>query len=201
MTLQLYRARGSGNSYKVRILLEQLGLKYTTVLLDLQRKEHKAPEFRDRFNPRGQLPVLVDADLKIWDSAACLVYLARREQRLDWLPTEPASMAEIMQWLAMAGSELQFGLQYARRGVTQDRWIAGTLEQLQAIGRLGLEAMEWRLSREPWLALDHPTIADIACFPYVETAGEARIDLAAYPAVAAWLDRCAGLPGWIEGWD
>ena len=46
------------------------------------------------------------------------------------------------------------------------------------------------------LALDRPTIADIACFPYVETAPEAKIALDPYPKIAAWLARCKALPGW-----
>jgi glutathione S-transferase len=198
MSLTLYLSPPSGNSYKVRILLEQLELPYAMKFVDTSRNEHKSEAFRNRYNPRGQLPVLQDDDNIVWDSAACLVYLARRENRLDWLPVEPRSMAEVMQWLAMAGTELQFGLQYARRGVTSGRWIAGTLDQLQAIGRLGLEALEWRLEGHEWLALDHITVADIACFPYVETAHEAQIDLSAYPAVAAWMERCRSIPRWAK---
>jgi glutathione S-transferase len=198
MSLTLYLSPPSGNSYKVRILLEQLELPYEMRFVDTSIDEHKSEAFRQRYNPRAQVPVLQDGDTIVWDSAACLVYLARRENRLDWLPVEPRSMAEVMQWLAMAGTELQFGLQYARRGVTRGRWIAGTLDQLQAIGRLGLEALEWRLAGHDWLALDHVTIADIACFPYVETAHEAQIDLAAYPAVAAWIERCRSIPKWAQ---
>src|SRR5215204_3645582 len=128
MSLTLYLSRASGNSYKVRILLEQLELPYSMAFLNTAKDEHKSESFRKRFNPRGQVPVLQDDDTIVWDSAACLVYLARRENRLDWLPIEPRSMAEVMQWLAMAGTELQFGLQYSRRGVTRGRWIAGTLD-------------------------------------------------------------------------
>jgi glutathione S-transferase len=198
MALTLYLSPQSGNSYKVRILLEQLELPYDMRFVDTARNEHKSEGFRNAYNPRGQLPVLQDDRTIIWDSAACLVYLARRENRLDWLPIEPRSMAEVIQWLAMAGTELQFGLQYSRRGVTSGRWIAGTLDQLQAIGRLGLEALEWRLKEHDWLALDHVTIADIACFPYVETAHEGQIDLGPYPAVAAWVERCRSIPKWAK---
>jgi glutathione S-transferase len=198
MSLTLYLSRPSGNSYKVRILLEQLELPYEMRFVDTSHNEHKSESFRRGFNPRGQVPVLQDDDAIIWDSAACLVYLARREDRLDWLPIEPRSMAQVMQWVAMAGTELQFGLQYARRGVTRGRWVAGTLDQVQAIGRLGLEALQWRLEGNNWLALDHVTIADVACFPYVEAAHEARYDLSAYPAVAAWVERCRSIPKWAK---
>jgi glutathione S-transferase len=198
MSLTLYLSRASGNSYKVRILLEQLELPYGMAFLNTGKDEHKSESFRKRFNPRGQVPVLQDHDTIVWDSAACLVYLARRENRLDWLPVESEAMAHVMQWVALAGTELQFGLQYARRGVLSGRWVAGSLEQLQAVGRLGLEALELRLQSHDWLALDHVTIADVACFPYVETAPEARIDLDAYPAVAAWVERCRAIPRWAK---
>jgi glutathione S-transferase len=193
--MRLHAGRESGNSYKVRILLALLGVDYETVIVDLGRHEHKSEAFR-ALNPRGQVPVLEDGDTLLWDSAACLVYLARKYGRDDLLPTEPAALAEVVQWLTLAGSELQFGLQYARRGVIRGRWIAGDLEQLQAIGRLGLEALEQRLAGHDWLAGERPTIADIACFPYVETAPEAKLPLDPYPGILAWLGRCRSLPGW-----
>lgn len=193
--MKLHAGRESGNSYKLRVFLGLLGVPYEIALIDLATREHKAPGFM-RLNPRGQVPVLEDGEILLWDSGAALVYLARKFERDDWLPADPAGMATVLQWVFMAESEIQFGLQYARRGVVRGRWIAGTLEELQAIGRVGLVALESRLSQADWLALDRPTIADIACFPYVETAPEAQIDLGPYPGIGRWLARCAGLPGW-----
>ena len=193
--MKFYTAAVSGNAYKVRILLALLNVPHDKVMLDLAKREHKTPEFL-RLNPRGEVPVIEDAGAVIWDSGACLVYLARRYGGEQWLPTAPAQLAEVMQWMSLAASEIQFGLQYARRGLLQGRWTAGTLEQGHAIARVALTAIEQRLERHEWLALDHPTIADIACFPYVESAPEAGIPLDAYPHVKAWLSRCVGLPGW-----
>ncbi|MEO8442269.1 MAG: glutathione binding-like protein [Betaproteobacteria bacterium] len=105
-------------------------------------------------------------------------------------------MAEVMQWLALAASEVQFGLQYARRGLLQGRWTAGMLEQGHALGCIALNAIEQRLQYNNWLALGRPTIADVACFPYVETAPESGLPLEPYPNITAWLARCKALPGW-----
>jgi glutathione S-transferase len=101
-----------------------------------------------------------------------------------------------MQWLALAASEIQFGLQYGRRGVLQGRWTAGTLEQSQALAAVALKTLEGRLSANDWLVGTQPTIADVACFPYIETAEQGKVPLAPYPAVNAWLERCRALPGW-----
>jgi glutathione S-transferase len=193
--MKFYCAKASGNAYKVRILLELLRVPHEKVLLDFAKREQKNPEFL-RLNPRGEVPVIEDGGVVIWDSGACLVYLARKFGGEQWLPTAPAPMAEVMQWLSLAASEIQFGLQYARRGLMQGRWTAGTLEQGHAIARVALSAIEQRLARNEWLALDHPTIADVACFPYVETASESGISLDAYPRINAWLARCKALPDW-----
>ena len=194
--MKLYYLPPSGNSYKVRILLSLLKVPYEKIVLEGgQKKEHKQPAFL-KLNPRGEVPVLEDEGTVVWDSAACLAYVARKHGGEQWLPADPAGMAEVMQWVALAGNEIQFGLQYARRGLLQGRWTAGTLEQGQAMGRVALNTLEGRLKDHEWLALGRPTIADVACFPYVETAPEAGIPLAPYPAIVAWLARCKALPGW-----
>jgi glutathione S-transferase len=193
--MKLYYVDVSGNSYKVRILLSLLNLPYEKVAVDTKSGEHKKPPFL-KLNPRGEIPVLEDDGVVLWDSAAILVYLARKHGGEKWLPSDPAAMGEVMQWVALAGNEIQFGLQYARRGVLQDRWTAGTLEQGQAMGRVALNVLEGRLKNNDWLVLGRPTIADVACFPYIETAPEAKVSLEPYPAVTAWLARCKALPGW-----
>jgi glutathione S-transferase len=195
--MKLYLVAVSGNSYKVRILLSLLKVPHELVFVDTRNKAHKKQPFLS-LNPRGEVPVLEDDGVVLWDSAAILVYLARKHGGEQWLPDAPGPMAQVMQWVALAGNEIQFGLQYARRGVLQDRWTAGTLEQGQAMARVALNALELRLADHAWLALDRPTIADIACFPYVETAPEARVPLDPYPAIQAWLARCKALPGWAE---
>lgn len=197
--MKLYMGGESGNSWKVRILLEQLGVAYEKVSIDLLAWEHKSKEFMRDLNPRGQVPVLEDDGRRFWDSAACLVYLARKFNRTDWLPIEAGDMAEVLQWVSMAASEIQFGLQYTRRGMMRDRWIIGSAdnkEQFKAIGKIALSALEWRLVDHDWLALDRITIADIACFPYVFYAHEADLPLECYPGIRAWLAHCQALPNW-----
>ena len=193
--MKFYSAAVSGNAYKVRILLALLKLPHDTVLLDLAQREHKSAEFL-RLNPRGEVPVIEDAGVLIWDSGACLVYLARKFGGEQWLPVDPAGMAEVMQWLSLAASEIQFGLQYARRGLMQGRWTAGTLEQGHAMARVALDAIEQRMQHHEWLAQGRPTIADVACFPYVETAPESGLSLDNYPQITAWVARCKNVPGW-----
>ena len=193
--MKLYVSAGSGNAYKVRVLISLLKLPCEQVIVDFASKEQKKPEFL-KLNPRGEVPVIEDSGMVIWDSAACLVYIARKYGGEQWLPGDPAGMAQVQQWLALAATEIQIGLQYTRRGLKQGRWTAGNLEQGQAIGRVALATLENRLKDHDWLAGNHPTIADIACFAYVETAPDANLPLEPYPGIVAWLSRCKALPGW-----
>jgi glutathione S-transferase len=197
--MKLYSGAESGNSWKVRILLEQLGIAYEKVMVDLLTWEHKRKDFIEQINPRGQVPVLEDEGRRFWDSAACMVYIARKYDRTDWLPIEAAAMAEVMQWVSMAATEIQFGLQYGRRGMMRDRWVIGSeanKAQYQAFGTMALQALERRLRDHDWVALDRITIADVACFPYVLHAPEAGLGLDPYSGIRAWLARCQARPNW-----
>lgn len=193
--MKFYSAAVSGNAYKVRILLALLKIPHEQALVDLGKREHKSADYL-KINPRGEVPAIDDDGTVIWDSGACLVYLARKYGGDKWLPVDPAGLAQVMQWLALAASEIQFGLQYARRGLLQKRWTAGTLEQGHAISRVALNALEQRLAKHDWLALDRLTIADVACFPYVESTPESGIELDEFPNIGRWLKRCAAQPGW-----
>ena len=195
--IKLHYMPPSGNSYKVRILLSLLDVPHEKILVDNATREHKSAKFL-ALNPRGEVPVLEVDGVYLWDSAASLVYLARGFGGETWLPSDPLQMAQVMQWVSLAGNEIQFGLQYARRGMLHDRWTAGTLEQGQAISRVALNTLEGRLKNNDWLALGRTTIADIACFPSVETAPQANIALEESPAIVNWIARCKALPGWAK---
>lgn len=193
-TLNLYDFDRSGNCYKVRLLLSMLGLDYNRIRIDSSAGETQTPEFR-RLNPRGQIPVLVDGETVIWDSMAILVYLARRYGDEHYLPSDALGEARVMQWLAVSENELLYGLARARVTVLFNRPF--DLEQCHREAAPGLAAMEHRLGEEPWLAARHPTIADLACYPYVALAEDGKFSLEPYAEVRAWLKRVEGLPGWI----
>lgn len=193
--MKLYMSRNSGNAYKVRLLLELLKVPYETVSLDTAKREHKQPDFL-KINPRGEVPAIEDEGKAYWDSTACLVYIGRKYGGEKWLPADAASLGEIAQWLALAQNEIRYGLQFARGMLLKIRsW--GKLEELQEHSRAGLKVIEQRLSGHEWLALDHPTIADIACYPYVQTAPQAGIPLEAFPHIGPWIQRIEALPGWV----
>ena len=193
--MKLYDVEISGNCYKVRLLVSLLGIECERVSVDLyESREHKAPAFL-RMNPRGQVPVLTDDDETVWDSQAILAYIARRYGGEDWLPADAAGMAEVMQWLAVSGNEVLYGLARARAIKAFGRpW---SLDEAQAQARNGLTVLEGRLQDHDWLALDRPTIADIACYPYVALAPEGGVGLDDRPAIGSWMGRIQALPDYV----
>ena len=192
--MKLYDYPGSGNCHKVRMLLGFLGLPYTRVPVDVARGETGAPAFL-AVNPRGQVPVLVEGDITLWDSQAILVYLARTRDDGAWLPHAAVPMAEVMQWLALAGNEILYGLARARQVLRMGR--SWSLEECQAQGREALVVLEQRLAGREWLVGGRPTLAEVACYPYVALAPEAGIDPAPYAAVCRWMDRVQAQPGYV----
>ena len=192
--MKLYDLELSGNSYRVRLLLSLLELKHELVPVNLMKGEQREPWFLN-LNPRGQVPTLDDDGTVLWDSMAILVYLARKYGGEKWLPLEPKEMAEVMQWLAVMENETLYGLGKAR--IICKFKFPGNLEDAQLLGRKGLDVLERRLAAHQWLALDHLTIADIGCFPYVALASEGEIPLDAYPSVLSWIGRIKSLSGFV----
>lgn len=197
--MRLYVGARSGNSHKIALFLSVLGLPCETVELPYG-PELRTPEFLAK-NPRGQVPVLEVDGRFIWDSQAILIYLARAHGGERWLPIEPAGMAEVMQWLALAENELLFGIAQVRIMLRyrspDDELVFLDLKRARFLAQRGLSAMEQRLSSHEWLALDRPTIAEMACYTYPALHREAEIDLTPYPGVRSWLDRVRALPGFI----
>ena len=193
--MKLYMTPSSGNAYKVRLLLEMLKVPYEKALIDWAGKEHKQSPYL-KINPRGQVPALEDDGHTFWDSTACLVYIARKHGGERWLPTDPGGMGEVMQWLALSNNDLHYGLQWARGvkiGIKE-----GSYEEYEGYGKRGLQVLERHLAKNDWLAAGHPTIADLACYPYVAASPEGGFKLEEYPAVQAWVKRVEALPGWVK---
>lgn len=193
--IQLYGHEMSGNSYKVKLLLELLQLDYEWVKVDLMKGEHKSPAYL-AMNPFGQVPLLVDGDTILADAQAILVYLARQYGGEGWLPTEAIALAKVVRWLSTTAGEVRQGPEHARLyylfKVTNIN-----IERAQEKAAQILTQLNQHFSDREWLECDRPTIADVAVFPYVALARDGKIDLDAYPHVLAWIDRIKQLPGFV----
>lgn len=192
MTLTLYDYPRSGHAHRIRLFLSILGLPFESKLVDMQKNEHKDPEYR-KLSPLGQVPTLVDGDFVITDSTAALVYLAIKYGDERWLPRDAEGAARIQRWLSTASGEVYRGPVLARAGRQFGRPV-----DLDAADRDCKRLFKWlqqELAERTWLAADHPTIADIAMYSYVRVVDEGDFDLAPYPAVLRWLAGVEELDG------
>ncbi len=197
LNMKLYNLELSGNCYKVRLFLSLLDINYELIPVNLMAGEHKTPEFL-KLNPLGQVPVLEDDGLVLRDSQAILVYLAKKAKKHGgeaWFPSDAAGMAQVTQWLLTAANEIARGPGDARVG-TKFGGINVDAAQKKAESILNL--IEQHLTKNEWLVLNRPTIADIACFPYIALAPEGGVMLDKYPAINQWCDRVKKLPNFIE---
>lgn len=194
--MNLYWHPRSGHSHRVVAFLSILGVPHAKIEVDLRGGEQRTPDFL-RLNPFGQVPVLVDDDgTTIADSNAILVYLAKRYERSDWYPDEPAACGDVQAWLSRAAGELARGPCAARLITVWEEHHLDAAETIERSHRF-LQRVDDHLSDRDWLAAGRPTIADLAHYAYVAHAPEGNVDLSGYNHVNAWLCSVRQIPGFV----
>lgn len=194
--LRLYDYWESGNCYKVRLLLAQLGTPYERVPVDILKDETRTDAFLAR-NPNQQVPLLEWPDGRcLAESNAILLHLA---EDTAFLPQVVWERAQAMQWL--------FFEQYSHEpyiAVLRFWHFAGLLEGKDALleekvqrGYHALKVMEGHLCGRTFFAGERYSIADIALYAYTHVAHEGGFDLARFPAVERWLQRVREQPGHV----
>lgn len=194
---KLYDFRPSGNGYKVRLLLTQLGIPFEYIEKDILKRETRTPEFL-AINPNGRIPVLeLEPGIYLSESNAILIYLA---ENTPYLPEDKLERAYVMQWLFFEQyshepyiATSRFLLHYANNA-DQYREV---IEQKREPGYAALGVMENRLKEHPFLVGDRYTIADIALYAYTHVADEGNFDLSRFPAILAWIERVQSQPNYI----
>lgn len=194
-SMRLYHSPLSGHSHRAFLFLSLLGIDFETVLVSLATGEHKTPDFLE-INPFGQVPVLDDDGTVVPDSSAIMVYLAKKLGRSDWLPDGAGEAAAVQRWLSVAAGEIAFG-PCAARLITVFNVPFDAREAIDRAHRI-LSLVEEHLSGRKWLAVDRPTVADVALYSYIANAPEGNVDIAPYPRINDWLRRVEALPGFVE---
>ncbi len=194
----LYSMRRSGNSYKVRLALAQLGVPYRLVEVDILKGESHTPEFLQK-NPSGQVPLLeVAPGRHLAESNAILWYVAGGT---PLAPEDRIDRAEALQWMFFEQHSLEpnlgaayFWLALVKGGRELQRHA---FEDWMEEGYRALKVMENHLKANRYFAAGRYTIADIALYAYTPLAHMADYDLTTFPYVRAWLDRIACEPGHV----
>jgi len=195
--IRLYNFQGSGNSYKVRLLLTQLQVPFERIDIDLLAGETSGPRFRTR-NPLGQTPfVELDDGRVLAESNAILWYLA---EGTPLLPEDRWMRARILQWMNFEQYRIEPNIGTPRFWITELKLGEERREQIAEklkSGNAALAILEAQLARTPFVAGLAYTIADIALFAYAHVAEEAGYDLAPYPALRHWFARVRAEPRYV----
>jgi glutathione S-transferase len=195
--LKLYNSQLSGNCWKVRQMLSLRGMPYERVELDVVDRSNRQDVLGGK-NPALRVPTLeLDSGEPLAESNAILWYLADGTQ---YLPDDGLERARVLQWMFFEQYEVEPNLAVARFWISilgQPDEHAAELEGKWRGGKRALDALEGQLTGHDWLVGDAFSIADISLYAYTHVAEEGGFDLAAYPAVRAWLDRVAATPGHI----
>lgn len=195
--LKLYDYLSSGNGYKVRLLLTQLGIPFQRIELDIMQRETRTPAFLAK-NPNGRIPTLeLEDGTFLPESTAILFYLA---EGTPFLSDDPVTRALTLSWMCFEQyshepfiATSRFILMHSDLDDDQRR----ALEEKRAPGYAALDVMQQHLDSHDFFAGGRYSIADIALYAYTHVADEGHFDLGGYPAIGRWLVRVREQPGHI----
>ncbi len=186
------------NGHKVHILVEELGIPYRLVPINITQGDQHAPGYR-AINPNGKIPAIVDhapadggAPLTVFETGAILLYLADKAQR--FVPTDLRPRNEVLQWLfwqvgglgPMMGQAQHF-FRYAPEPVPYG------IARYQNETRRLLKVLDDRLEGREHIGGAY-SIADMACFPWVRIHKMTGVPLDDFPRVQAWYGRVRSRP-------
>ncbi|MCA9578586.1 MAG: glutathione S-transferase family protein [Polyangiales bacterium] len=192
MTLKLYAHPFSNNAMRAQLYLDEKGLPYEYVTVDLFKGEHKQPAYL-AINPRGQVPCIVDGDITVYESVAIIQYLEHRYPEPALIPSDPTDMATCMRLIGEFHQKLDptniFG-SVKFRGMRR-------AELGERLEKLLNECRTWEgyLGDAPYFAGQAYSIADIVVLPFfgmvIDGLGLPQRD---FPRLHAWYERCKERP-------
>lgn len=193
----LYEFSSSGNCYKLRLAMAQLGISFRRIEKDITRGETRTADFL-AINPNGRIPVLVTPDNKVLpESNAALWYLGKDSKLM---PEDDFQQAQVLQWMFFEQYNHEPNIATSRYWIhvlgEREKYAEALVEKQQK-GHDALHVMETHLSGRDFFVGSDYSIADIALFAYTHVAGQGGFSLEDYPAIQAWLKRVEQQPGYV----
>ncbi len=187
------------NGHKITLFLEEAGLAYTIQPVDIGKGDQFTPEYL-AISPNNKMPAIVDhapadggAPVSVFESGAILVYLAEKTGR--FLPSDLRGRNTVLEWLfwQMGGLGPMTG-QYGHFNVYAPEKIPYAIERYTREAQRLLGVLDKRLAGRAFIAGDDYTIADMACYPWINPYTKAPLDLAPYPDLRRWQAAIAERP-------
>ncbi|BFM16641.1 glutathione S-transferase N-terminal domain-containing protein [Maricurvus nonylphenolicus] len=196
--IDLYTAN-TPNGWKASVTLEELGMDYNVIPVNLMEGEQKQPEFI-AMNPNGRIPVIVDRDadnLTVFESGAIMIYLAEKAGKL--LPTDVKGRTEVMQWLMfqMGGVGPMMGQANVFFRYFEEK-IQPAIDRYQNEVKRLFTVLDNHLSDNEYLAGDY-SIADIANWCWAKTYFWSGVEVDDLQHLQRWLDQVGARPAAQRG--
>jgi glutathione S-transferase len=197
MTYRLYDYLPSGNGYKVRLVLRELGLPHELVEVDILKGGSRTQEFLAK-NPNGRIPVLeIPGKGYLWESHAIMSYLADGSALV---PEDPLDRARMWQWLCFEQYNLEPNVATVRFWLHSlhktEAELGDKLTDKRRLGFAALDVLERGLADRDYLVANRYTLADIGLYAYTHVAEEGGFPLERYPAIRGWCARIAARPAY-----
>jgi GST-like protein len=201
--IDLYTA-ATPNGFKASIALEELGLPYKVVPVDLRTGQQFAPDFL-KISPNNKIPAIVDHDAApetggraVFESGAILVYLAEKTGR--FLAKEGSARYAALEWVffQVGGTGPMLGQAYHFKVYAQEK-NQYAIDRYTNEGKRLYGVLDRRLAQVKYLAGDDYTIADIANLPWLLGYARLGIDIAEYPHLNRWMDELKARPAVHRG--
>lgn len=199
--MRLYVHRLSPNAIKTIVTAEYCGLPVELIDVDLGGGEQRRDAYLS-INPNGRVPALVDGDFTLWESNAIMQYLADKAgERTIW-PEDARARADIVRWqlwdvgqLAPASRPFQWEYLFkAMSGLGEPDQAILAAAEAPMLACAGV--LEGTLSKQPFLAGEQLTLADISIAASLVYAEAARMPLAEFPALQRWRQKVSAIPAW-----
>jgi glutathione S-transferase len=194
--LLLYDAQVSGNCYKARLLLAQLGVDYERREIDVIDRSGRS-DLLGEVNPALKIPTLVLDDGRPLAESNAILWLLGLGTR--YLPDDDFDRAKVLQWMFFEQYSHEPNIAVVRYWVSIAAALPreSVIEARRQAGYEALDAMERELATREFFVAERYTIADIALYAYTHVAGDGGFDLSGYSAIGRWLDRVAAQPGHV----
>jgi glutathione S-transferase len=195
--LTLFDYLPSQNGWKVRLLLNHLGVPYRSVWVSIFEGEGQTAAYR-RISPTGTVPAIqLDDGRTLAESNAILCYLADGSV---YLPADRFERAKVQQWLHFEQERVESVIGALRHWTLTGKLARRSAELVDAkrkAARRALAILDTELATRRFLVGDAYTISDMAMFAYASRAEEAGLSLQSYPHLRAWIARVEARPGFL----
>jgi glutathione S-transferase len=182
-------------SIRVRWTLQELGVPFQPITVNMIAGEHKSPEFL-KINPAGKLPVLVDGDLTLTESLAIVIYLGEKYLDKGFVPKDLGQRAEMNKWLLFAATELEQPLWRIARNTSvypEDKRIAADVERAREDFAPMAAVLAEHIKGRQFLLANTVTIADFVMAYTLDWANEAQL-LDGFPRLQDYVNRMYARP-------